>query len=104
MARFGDGIGFRKRHVQGPALLSADEPAPFRVSSGGEKSPLFITCDHAGRQLPRALGALGLTSAELASHVAWDIGAAGVSERLAVALDAFRIQQTYSRLAIDCNR
>jgi predicted N-formylglutamate amidohydrolase len=85
-------------------LLANDEPAPFRVSPGGEKSPFFITCDHAGRQLPRALGTLGLSSAELASHVAWDIGAAGVSERLALALDAFLILQTYSRLAIDCNR
>jgi predicted N-formylglutamate amidohydrolase len=67
-------------------------------------SPFFITCDHAGRRLPRALGTLGLSSAELASHVAWDIGAAAVSEKLAAALDAFLVVQTYSRLVIDCNR
>jgi predicted N-formylglutamate amidohydrolase len=37
-------------------------------------------------------------------HIAWDIGAADVAIRLAAALDAFAILQTYSRLVIDCNR
>jgi predicted N-formylglutamate amidohydrolase len=86
------------------ALLGQDDPAPFQVTSGSKTSPFFITCDHAGRQLPRALGTLGLSPEELASHVAWDIGAAGVSRRLAAALDAFLVVQTYSRLVIDCNR
>jgi predicted N-formylglutamate amidohydrolase len=36
--------------------------------------------------------------------VAWDIGAAGVAERLGRLLGAFVILQTYSRLVIDCNR
>ncbi|HEY8944011.1 MAG TPA: N-formylglutamate amidohydrolase, partial [Polyangiaceae bacterium] len=35
---------------------------------------------------------------------AWDIGVAGVARRLATALPAFVILQTYSRLVIDCNR
>jgi predicted N-formylglutamate amidohydrolase len=37
-------------------------------------------------------------------HIAWDIGAADVAIRLAAALDAFAILQTFSRLVIDCNR
>jgi predicted N-formylglutamate amidohydrolase len=37
-------------------------------------------------------------------HIAWDIGAAEVAIRLAAALDAVAILQTYSRLVIDCNR
>jgi predicted N-formylglutamate amidohydrolase len=86
------------------ALLGEDDPPPFRVRRGSPTSPFFITCDHAGSRLPRALGTLGLTPAELGSHVAWDIGAAGVSEKLAATLDAFLILQTYSRLVIDCNR
>ena len=37
-------------------------------------------------------------------HIAWDIGVAGLGERLATALDAVFIHQAYSRLVIDCNR
>ncbi len=37
-------------------------------------------------------------------HIAWDIGVAGLGERLAEALDAVFIRQAYSRLVIDCNR
>jgi predicted N-formylglutamate amidohydrolase len=37
-------------------------------------------------------------------HIAWDIGIAGVTRRLAGLLDAAAILQVYSRLVIDCNR
>ena len=37
-------------------------------------------------------------------HIAWDIGIAGVTERLSELLDATAVLQTYSRLVIDCNR
>ncbi|HRP73890.1 MAG TPA: N-formylglutamate amidohydrolase, partial [Luteimonas sp.] len=37
-------------------------------------------------------------------HIGWDIGIAGTTARLAEALDACAIVQTYSRLVIDCNR
>ena len=64
----------------------------------------MLAADHAGQVIPRALGTLGLTPAELDTHIAWDIGIAGVTERLAHELGAFMILQTYSRLVIDCNR
>jgi predicted N-formylglutamate amidohydrolase/dipeptidyl aminopeptidase/acylaminoacyl peptidase len=86
------------------SLLDADDPPPFRAVEGEPSSPFLVTCDHAGRLLPRALGDLGLSPAELERHIAWDIGAAEVAERLARALGGFLILQTYSRLAIDCNR
>ena len=54
--------------------------------------------------LPRALGDLGLPESELTRHIAWDIGIAGVAERLSKQLDAHLIAQRYSRLVIDCNR
>jgi predicted N-formylglutamate amidohydrolase len=54
--------------------------------------------------VPRALGDLGVTEAELTRHIAWDIGIAGVADRLAKMLDAHLIAQRYSRLVIDCNR
>jgi predicted N-formylglutamate amidohydrolase len=67
-------------------------------------SAVFIACDHAGRRIPRRLGTLGLAEPDLSRHIAWDFGAWGVSLRLAAALDACAVGQTYSRLVIDCNR
>lgn len=85
-------------------LLGKDDPPPFRVIEGRADSPYVIAVDHAGRVIPRALGTLGLPASELERHIAWDIGIAGVSEHLAAHLGAFMIEQTYSRLVIDCNR
>jgi predicted N-formylglutamate amidohydrolase len=85
-------------------MLQNDEPSPVRVLRGNGTSNLFFTADHAGRGIPRALGNLGLPENELSRHIGWDIGIAGVTERLSVALDATALLQTYSRLVIDCNR
>jgi predicted N-formylglutamate amidohydrolase len=85
-------------------LLTADEPPAFALEREHGPSPFLLICDHASRRIPRALGDLGVSEAELQRHVAWDIGAAGVAARLAGALDAFTILQNYSRLVIDCNR
>ena len=85
-------------------LIQPDEPPPFAVEQAQGRSPFFLTADHAGKLLPRKLGDLGLDAKERERHIAWDIGIAEVSRRLAVQLDAFLILQTYSRLVIDCNR
>jgi len=85
-------------------LLQPDEPSPYRIERESGTSPFFLTCDHAGKAIPRKLGTLGLSGDELERHIAWDIGAAGVTRQLAALLDAFAIEQTYSRLVIDCNR
>ncbi len=87
-----------------PALLDEDEPSPYEVVGGGSGSPYVVVCDHAGRRIPRALGALGLPERELPRHIAWDIGAGDLARHLARALDGWLILQTYSRLVIDCNR
>jgi len=85
-------------------LLAPDEPSPVRVLREDASSVLFLTADHAGRAIPRALRQLGLPDHELERHIAWDIGIAGVTEQLSVTLDATAVLQTYSRLVIDCNR
>jgi predicted N-formylglutamate amidohydrolase len=85
-------------------LLEPNEPPAFRVERPHGRSPYFLTCDHAGARVPRRLGSLGVSAADLGRHIAWDIGAADVTIKLAGALDAFAILQTYSRLVIDCNR
>ncbi len=85
-------------------MLGPDDPAPATVEARGADSSFLLACDHAGRAIPRRLGRLGVGEAELASHIAWDIGALDVARRLAARLDACLIHQTYSRLVIDCNR
>ncbi|HWA73574.1 MAG TPA: N-formylglutamate amidohydrolase [Polyangiaceae bacterium] len=85
-------------------LLQSDEPPPLERLGADARSPFVLVCDHAGRRLPRSLGSLGLSEADLAAHIAWDIGAAGLARRLADALDASLFLQRYSRLVIDCNR
>jgi predicted N-formylglutamate amidohydrolase len=81
-----------------------DDPPAFQLERPGGTSPYLLACDHASRRLPHRLGTLGLTEAELGRHIAWDIGIAGVARRLAAALDATAVLQSYSRLAIDANR
>ena len=88
---------------QAPLLVDGD-PAPVRVLRPSGASEFFLTADHAGRAIPRRLGRLGLPLSELERHIAWDIGIAGVTEKLAAALDATAVLQEYSRLVIDCNR
>jgi len=91
--------------VDSPAtLLGADDPAPFTVHRAHGDSPFVLIADHAGQRIPARLGDLGLPQAELDRHIGWDIGIAGLAERLSEKLDAFAILQTYSRLVIDCNR
>lgn len=87
-----------------PTLLAPDEPSPVEVLRESGQSEFVLVCDHAGRELPRSLGSLGLSAAELATHIAWDIGAAGVATKLSLELDAPLFLQRYSRLVIDCNR
>jgi predicted N-formylglutamate amidohydrolase len=67
-------------------------------------SPILFISDHAGRAIPRRLGTLGLSDADLERHIAWDIGIQGVTTPLADNLGATYIYQRYSRLVIDCNR
>ena len=85
-------------------LLDPSEPPPVQVLRERGGSRFLLAADHAGRAMPRRLGTLGLPETELTRHIAWDIGIAGIAERLSAALDAPAVLQTYSRLVIDCNR
>lgn len=87
----------------GAALLRGEDDPVIPVNLAGG-SPFVLVCEHAGRRLPAALGSLGLNEAELASHIASDIGAEPVARELSMVLDAPLFLQRYSRLAYDCNR
>jgi predicted N-formylglutamate amidohydrolase len=70
------------------------------------RSRILLLCDHATNVVPPdvAGGDLGLPPEEMARHIAWDIGAAGVTEALARLLDASALLTRFSRLVIDPNR
>ncbi len=74
------------------------------MENPGAGSPFLLLGDHAGREIPRALGGLDVAPGELDRHIAWDIGVASVGADLARRLDATFIRQRYSRLVVDCNR
>ncbi len=85
-------------------LLGPDEPEPVELANKAGRSVFFLTCDHAGRAIPRRLDGLGLPEHETVRHIAWDIGIGAVGRQLSQLLDAAVIFQNYSRLVIDCNR
>jgi predicted N-formylglutamate amidohydrolase len=85
-------------------LLAAEARSPAIVLNPGAASPFLLLGDHAGREVPPALGDLGLHTRDWDRHIAWDIGIAGLGEILSAALDATFIRQRFSRLVIDCNR
>lgn len=74
----------------------------------GEDRPArwLVTCDHASNVVPPCVGGgtLGIAAHDMARHIAWDVGAAGVTRALAARLDAPAILSTFSRLVIDPNR
>ena len=58
------------------------------VRNAHTKSSIVIVCEHASAHIPSQFDNLGLDSAALQSHVAWDPGALGVALGIATQLDA----------------
>lgn len=74
----------------------------------GEDRPSrwLITCDHATNHVPDWVngGDLGIAAEDMARHIAYDVGAAGLTRALGQRLDAPAILSNFSRLVIDPNR
>jgi predicted N-formylglutamate amidohydrolase len=85
-------------------LLTEGEADPVEIVNADGRSPYVVLCEHAGNAIPKGLGTLGLSQGDLTRHIAWDIGAAGVSRKLSGLLGAPLVLQRYSRLVYDCNR
>lgn len=79
---------------------------PFRHIDRSQGSDIVILCDHASNTVPDFVGNgdLGLPPADMARHIAYDIGAAGVSHELGLMLNASVLSSNFSRLVIDPNR
>ena len=86
-------------------LLDPDEPRPVTFENEAGISVFFLTCDHAGRAIPRRLGSLGLPEDRDSIATSPGTSASALSDgSCARLLDAAVILQTYSRLVVDCNR
>ncbi len=88
-----------------PKDLASAEP-PFEIVAPGAGSDILLLCDHASNRVPRCVagGDLGLDPVEMARHIAYDIGARGVTLGLSARIGATAILSRFSRLVIDPNR
>lgn len=78
----------------------------FEIQGQDRTAPWLVTCDHASNRVPNEIGggSLGLPEPDMQRHIAYDVGAAGVSRHLAEALNCPAILSCFSRLVIDPNR
>lgn len=77
---------------------------PVERIDGPLEAGVVVICDHASNGLPAEYGDLGLARQSLQRHIAYDIGAAWLTRRLARLLGAPAVLSTFSRLLIDPNR
>lgn len=77
---------------------------PVKLENVEGTSSAVVVCEHASRFIPPEYKNLGLDTAAAVSHAAWDLGALGVTQRLAKALNAVAVTGTISRLVYDLNR
>jgi predicted N-formylglutamate amidohydrolase len=73
------------------------------INSSGDANIVLI-CEHASNHIPQRHNNLGLSAEQLKLHIAWDIGIAEVTKKLAHTLNAPAILARFSRLLIDANR
>ena len=78
----------------------------YNVEGKDRPGRWLITCDHASNRVPPQIagGDLGIAPEDMARHIAWDVGAAGVARALGAALNSPVICSNFSRLVIDPNR
>jgi len=81
-----------------------DAFTPVEQIEGPLDAGALVICDHASNAFPPGYGALGLPREALERHIAYDIGAAWMTRRLAERLSAPAVLSTFSRLLIDPNR
>lgn len=78
----------------------------YKIIGGERGGRWLVTCDHASNHVPDWVGggSLGISAEDMARHIAWDVGAAGLAKALAAELDGPCILSGFSRLVIDPNR
>ena len=86
--------------------MTSETSDAFEVIGKDRPGRWVVSCDHASNRVPDdvAGGDLGLPAADMARHIAYDVGAAGVARALGEALCAPVVMSRFSRLVIDPNR
>ena len=90
--------------LQHESRPGSDWPAAVEVLNEQGRSDIVLLCEHASNHIPAEYRQLGLDGSHLKRHIAWDIGAAGVTRLMSGLLDAPAFLGGYSRLLIDLNR
>ena len=87
-------------------LTAASEDAPVESFGTDRPGRWLVTCDHASNRVPPCVGGgdLGIADADMARHIAYDIGARGLALELGRLLDSPVVASRFSRLVIDPNR
>lgn len=80
------------------------EPPVVEILRPEGGSPFVLVCEHASNFIPTRYHDLGLPKSELTRHIAYDIGASGITRTLSALLDAPAFLSGRSRLLIDGNR
>ncbi len=90
----------------GRCMPDTDLGHPYYQITGGQSPDWVLICDHASNRVPEdvAGGDLGLPREDMERHIAYDVGAEGLTRVMAEALSAPAILSDFSRLVIDPNR
>jgi predicted N-formylglutamate amidohydrolase len=86
------------------SAITAHAAESYRILPGRADAGVIILCDHADNAFPPGYGTLGLPEEQLRRHIAYDIGAAAITERLNKSLGVPAVLTRFSRLLIDPNR
>jgi len=78
----------------------------FQIVGEDKAGRWVLTCDHASNRVPSWVngGDLALPAEDMQRHIAFDIGAAGVTRHLSELLNSPAILSDFSRIVIDPNR
>ncbi len=93
-----------KEHTKLTEILADHEGSAAELINPKGKAPIVLICEHASNFIPASLNDLGLSSGDMVSHAAWDIGAYEMACKMSQLLDAPLIASRVSRLVYDCNR
>lgn len=86
-------------------MVTPDIPHDVEEIAATSRPDLLLICDHASNHVPGDfMPDLGLPAADFMRHIAYDIGAHGVTHALAGLMGAGAVLSCFSRLLIDPNR
>ncbi len=85
-------------------FVRSSAAAPVATLNRQGRGAAVLICEHASNYVPQGYDRLGLSAADLHTHIAWDIGALALAEQLSALLDAPLVFATHSRLLMDLNR